>query len=321
MSTYSGDVFLIDATTDLDGLEVLKGASLSLTDSIYIFADAQVVCSGTLKCKKLVVGCDDVGNKSGGRYDHTGNGWGYIAGGAANGLSIHVSGSVYIWGGEILRGANEAEEWYLNLLDGYCYMSGAKFQDMDIICAIAGCLELAWAEVNPNWTATNELIVSGTFIMGTSILGSYGGTTRYAVKNYGEFTMDPQSVLKLAKLCIVNSSQSLIFDDDPDTIVEDDPIDISVNTPLGGSMGRGKRLGSGGRRLAVRGAFQTDSGGTDRLTTHYLLLKALSKMNDTFAVTWDEGSINKALFRKFPVARDPTQIQEREYEFELQEVQ
>jgi hypothetical protein len=238
-------------------------------------------------------------------------------GGSGNGLYVDSLGQFVLNGTSgsrcgIDRAAGETDVWELGQMDGIFQATQAQIQNLDIVASISGYFEANQSTMDVLFSATSELINSGTMALVSSVITS---GNRWALKNYGEVTLDELSALENAKICITCSSQSLIFDDDPDEIDEDNSPFIAKSVPLGGTKARGKRLGQGGRRLLLKGSFDID-----KLYTHYLLLKKLINLNDTFKVTWDEGSLNNALLGNFPIIRTPDQVGERYYSLEIQEI-
>ena len=317
-NSYASNKFKIDTSTNRAGLVALKGGAPAVTDDLYLYNNATCVLSADIDIMDVFVGRDDGGLSSAGHLDLLPGASIKFKTGSGKGLYIDALGIVSVQGTSgsrcgLTRASGETEYWEILQMDGQFTATECKIDYVEVIASLAGNWNLTGCSMVCLFSATNQIVCSGSMVLVSSVITSYGN--RWSLLNYGYVSMDLFSYLGQAKISIVCSSQALVFDDDPDAIGEANEPIIARNNPLGGGKSRGKRLGVSGRRLLLAGTFNIS-----RYESHYLLMKYLLSLNDTFAVTWDEGSINKALLTKFPISRTPDQIQERAYSLELQEV-
>ena len=322
-NAYGSNQFTIGDDTDLDGLTALKGGAPAKTDEIYVFSGAVLTITGDIDCKLMKVGVDTGGASSTASVIILAGAALGFATGNGDGLYIDALGDFTMTGSTgsqcvMTRASGESDYFGLQQMDGGFHVQDAYIDYLDYIAPVDATFELTRVSMTVLFSATTILTVSGPLAIASSEITSYGN--RWALAIYGDATMDIFSVLKNARMCMACSTQTLVFDDDPDDIGEDNTPIVSINPPLGGSKSRGKNVGLQGRKIAVTGSFKTENSGTDRLVTHFLKMKYMAQLKDTFSLTWDEGVISKCLITKFSYKRTPDNVQERFYSFEIQEI-
>lgn len=315
---YTSTTFYIDTNTDVTGLTALKGSAPDINDDLFVFSGAEVNATTTLTVNGLHLGDDGAGVTSAGVLNILVGADLELADGASGGLFIEASGLLTAIGSAgsksgIRPGQGQAS-FNLQKMDGIIQTIDAEIDSIEFLCAVAGNLDMTRTSMTTIMSATSELIISGTMVLASSEIYS---ANRWACLNYDTLTMDKFSVLKNAYFAITNSTSCLIFIDDPTDYEVNPGIRIVRDEPLGGTVGRGKRIGSA-RKMNIFGSFSTASG-SDHLT-YWLKLLHYIDLIDTFKLVWPEGSINKFMFSNGNLKLSFEDVDERSYNIELLEI-
>ena len=315
----------IDTNTDQTGLDTLKGASCDLNDLIYVFSGCALTITGDLDCRILHVGKNSAGTTSTAFvYGLAGCNFKFKTG-SGNGLKVENGGTFRCDGTSgsrcgVTRAAGETGYYDIDLLGGIFFLVETQVDYVDLVAQNDHQFYMDNSTLTILFSATAELLngTNGSMTLISSTIESEAGD--WALVNYGDLTMDMFSLLNRALLSIACATQALVFDDMPFAITESNPPNIVRSPTLGGLKSHGRLMGFAGRTLLIRGSFQTDEGGTNRLITHFLKLKYMAGLFDTFNVVWDEGSINGAIIVLHPMERTAEDsVMERSYVLEVLE--
>ena len=312
---YTSTTFYIDTNTDGDGLTTLKGGAPGTSDDLYVYSGAVLTITGSITLKAAYIGRSPAGVTSAGLITILAGAELALMDGASGGLFLDASGEIDITG----AAGNKAglvsvpghSTFPLQKMDGFIVATDAEISNMDILCEIDGDIELIRTSMTIDMSSTSNMMVYGSLTLASSEILC---ANRWSCLNYGYMSMDIFSDLQNAYFALTYSGGSLIFLDDPDGFNIDWGTQMSRNMPLGGSIGRGRRLGRIGRTMTIYGTFSIANLSLWQTIQYYLTL------NEIFKLTWSEGALNKCLFSKGNIKLSADDVGERPYNIELSEI-